>query len=783
MDKNLKVLELDKILNMLANETSCDDAKELALKLEPAKTLHEAETLLEETDAAYVLMAKFGAPSFYGLKNASNALRRSQAGGVLSLIDLLRIDTVLKSIRGITQWRSKSAGIENVLDDRFSVLQPNKYLEDRINSTVQNEEEVSDTASPALADIRRKKRQAALKVKDQLDKMTRSSQYQKYLQESLVTQRDGRYVVPVKAEHRGNIPGLVHDSSASGATLFIEPIAVVEANNQIRVLEAKEKDEIERILTVLSMEVGEFAQSIIESYNVVIQLNLIFAKSQLAYKMKAIKPKIAMDAKVKLERARHPLIDPKAIVPTDIELGFGFDSLIITGPNTGGKTISIKTIGLMCVMAMCGMMIPAGEQSKVAFFKNILVDIGDEQSIEQSLSTFSSHMTNIISILDKCDDNTLVLLDELGAGTDPVEGAALATAIIEEIRLRGAKLCATTHYAELKEYAINTKGVENACCEFDVATLSPTYKLLIGMPGKSNAFAISSRLGMDDSIVKRAAMLVSIEDTKFETVIAKLEESRKQLETEKEELKSQKEKTEKALIEANKLKEQAQKNANAEIEQAKMQTRDIIAKTRAQADAFIDELAAIKKKNALSPEDKARLRAGIKNMENSADPVREKAKEDYKLPRPLKVGDDVLIFDIDKKATVLSINKEQVLVQAGIIQTRVKLSNLRLITEKKSTSKKTSGHRTVTKSFNAEPASMSLDIRGENCEDGIMNLDNFIDRALRQNLTQITIIHGKGTGVLRAAVQMHLKRHASIKSYRVGTYGEGEMGVTIAELK
>lgn len=785
MNKHFRALELDKILHMLSLEATCEDAAQAALSLSPAKTLKEARRLLTDTDAAYVLVARFGAPSFYGLKNVSNALRRAEAGGVLNLPEFLRIDAALKSIRGVSEWKNKSAGVSGSLDWRFETLSPNKYLEERINLTVQNEEEVADSASPQLGDIRRKIRLASQKVKEQLDKMTRSGAYQKYLQESIVTQRDGRYVVPVKAEHRGEIPGLVHDTSSSGATVFIEPMGVVEANNEIRVLKGKETEEIERILLVLSGEIGSFAEGIIASYDALVGLNLIFAKAHLAYKMKANMPEIDEDGRIDLKRARHPLIDPQKVVPTDIRLGQEFDSLIITGPNTGGKTVSIKTLGLLCLMAMCGLMLPCAEHSRVSFFSEILADIGDEQSIEQSLSTFSSHMVNIINIMENCGPQSLVLIDELGAGTDPVEGAALAIAIIEAMRIKKLRIAATTHYAELKEYALKTPGVENACCEFDVSTLSPTYNLLIGVPGKSNAFAISQRLGMRVDVVQRAKNLVSEESSEFESVVTKLEESRRAMEKERDEAKKQRLETELKLKEAQALKERAERDAKQELENARQQASMLVAKTRAQADALIDELEDLRKAklSGISAEERARLRAGIKDMEKTADPVSQRKTEEYKLPRPLKIGDSVLIYDIDKEANVLEIGAEQVLVQAGIIKTRVPLKNLRLLTEKKKAQRAGGGTRTVTKSFTPENASMSVDIRGQNCEEGLMNLDAYIDRAVRQNLTLVTIIHGKGTGVLRTAVQQHLKSHPSVRSFRLGTYGEGEMGVTIAELK
>lgn len=787
MNRNYKALELPKILKMLADECTCPDAAEEALKIEPSPDLETVEKLIKETDDAFVLMAKFGAPSFYGLKNVVNALRRAEAGGVLNLSELLNLSFTLKTIRGVTEWRSKSASVETVLQERFELLTPNKYLEERIDTTVKNEEEVFDTASQALYDIRRKMRNASQKVKEQLDSMTRSAKYQKFLQDSIVTMRDGRFVVPVKVEYRNEVAGLVHDTSASGATVFVEPMGVVEANNEIRILKAKEKDEIERILQRLSEEAGAFAQAIIDSYYILVELNLIFAKAHLAYKMKASLPVVNDKGKIRLKNARHPLINKDKVVPTNIELGYSFDTLIITGPNTGGKTVSIKTIGLMCLMAMCGLMIPCAEESEVSVFNNILADIGDEQSIEQSLSTFSAHMSNIIKILEISDEKSLVLIDELGAGTDPTEGAALAIAIIEALRIKHLRLAATTHYAELKEYALRTEGVENGCCEFDVNTLSPTYRLLIGVPGKSNAFAISRRLGMRADIVSRAKNLVSEEGSKFEEVIEKLEKDRRRLEKELISAREDSKKAEKLLKEAEALKEKTEKDAEKQLEEAKRSASNIVSATRAQADALFSELDRLKKHKdkIISQEEMQSLKAGIKNMEEQSDPIREKKQEDYVLPRPLKVGDEVIIYDLNKDATVLELPKsgDMVLVQAGIVKTRVNINNLRLSDGSKKDKKKDVGRRTVKTLSAPEKVSMDLDLRGMNSEEGIAAVDDFIDRALRQNLNQITIIHGKGTGVLRAAVQQHLRRHPYVRSFRLGTFGEGESGVTIAELK
>ena len=784
MDKHYRALELDKILEMVAEEASSADGAQLARELEPVLTAAEAKWLLEETDAAFVAMAKFGAPSFYGMKNVTNPLRRAQAGGGLGLRELLDIGATLRTIRGLTQWWGKSESVRTALTGRFEVLAPNKYLEEKIFTCIVSEEEVADNASPALATIRRKIRAASQRVRDQLDKLIHSPAHQRHLQESIVTQRGGRYVVPVKAEFRGEVPGLVHDTSASGATVFVEPMSVVEANNEIRVLRSDEQEEISRILLELSGEAGSFADSIIESYQYAVQLDLIFAKAQVAYKMKAVVPQVGEDGKIVLHSARHPLIAKDKVVPTDITLGVDFDTLIITGPNTGGKTVALKTIGLLTLMAMCGLMLPVGEGSRVSVFRHILADIGDEQSIEQSLSTFSSHMVNIIKIFQVADNSSLILLDELGAGTDPVEGAALAEAIIQELRYKGARLACTTHYAELKAYAIQTAGVENGCCEFDVATLRPTYRLLIGVPGKSNAFAISQRLGMAESIVNRARELVSRESNAFEQVVGRLEEDRRAMETQMEELRTSAAKAKESAQEAERLKEEAQSQAKKEVERARQEAAQIVQKTRQRADALVNELEELRrqKNKELSAEQKARLRSGMKELEGLSDPVHQRRDDNYVLPRALVPGDDVLIYDIDKDATVLEAPKDGfVLVQAGIIKTRVPLSNIRLLSKRQM--KKKQPGRTVTKSVSTPEASSSLDLRGQTVEEALMEVDSFLDRASRMHLSQVTIIHGKGTGALRAAVQQHLRRCAQVKSFRLGTYGEGESGVTIAELK
>ena len=788
MDRHYKSLELDKILELLAQNTSCAESREEALAIEPDFNLERARHSLRMTDDAFVLSAKFGAPSFGGVKNVANELRRGEAGGMLTARELLRIAEVLRVIRGVKQWQSKCMSVSTTLDPLFSGLVVNKFLEDKITTAIISEEEISDAASPALADIRRKIRTATSKIRESLDKIIRSSTYQKYLRDTIVTQRDGRYVIPVKSECRGSVPGLVHDTSASGATVFIEPMGVVQANNDIKVLTAKEDAEIERILFELSALAGSYADRIIDSYNCLVGLDVVFAKAELAYKMKATAPVLNDKGVIELKQARHPLIPADRIVPVDVTLGGDFDTLIITGPNTGGKTVTLKTIGLLTLMAMCGLMIPAGDGSALSVFRRVLADIGDEQSIEQNLSTFSAHMTNIIGILKVANSSTLALIDELGAGTDPVEGAALAIAIIERLRERGAKIACTTHYAELKEFALKTSGIENGSCEFDIKTLRPTYRLLIGVPGKSNAFAISQRLGMDTRLVDRAKELVNTESRQFEDVVQNLENRRQSLERQLENAQrlTQKANTEKQKAE-NEL-ARAEKQARDAIENARAEAERIVSRTKAQAYAMLDEIEKARKAKNDDAETRAKLKRAINQIEDSSNPVETRSPDDdgYVLPRPLKVGDNVLIYDIDKDAVVLALpdKDNMVLVQAGIIKTRVALGNLRL---KKSETAKTANkyqnrRRTTPSNVNIRPVT-EIDVRGQTALEAIAAVDSAIDNALLTNVEQITIIHGKGTGVLRAEIQKHLRRCKYVKSFRLGTFGEGESGVTIVELK
>ncbi len=793
-DKHAKSIEFDKVLERLAEFTSCDDARYNALHLRPESNLDLARALLSQTADAHMLLARFGGPSFGGLKNVNNALSRANAGSVLNTRELLDIGGVLRVIRTLSQWRASNAGVQSVLDPLFNALSPNKFLETAIFNAIISEEEISDNASPTLADIRRKIRRQEAKVREQLEKFSRSQVHSKYLQENIITQRNGRYVVPVKNEYRNEVAGLVHDTSASGATVFIEPMAVVEANNEIRVLQTKEREEIERILAELSAAAGDFAQSIKNSYECALELNLIFAKAQYAYKIKAAPPILNDKGIVNLRAARHPLIDPKKVVPVDIMLGKDFDTLVITGPNTGGKTVSIKTLGLLSMMAMCGLMIPAGDRSEISVFDKILSDIGDEQSIEQSLSTFSAHMTTIIDIFNEADEKSLILIDELGAGTDPVEGAALAIAILESLHFKGAKIAATTHYAELKAYALETPRVENGCCEFDVATLRPTYRLLIGVPGKSNALAISEKLGLDMSVINRATELVSSENKAFENVVDKLEETRRRMEDEYGRAKQLSDKADKEKADAEKLKEEIAVLREKELEKARSQALKVVEQAKREAYALMQELDKLKKEQQktrdaaeLARRAKSLVKKGIESIDSAADPIIgiEDDDKDYVLPRPLVTGDTVIIRDIAKTARVLSPADKNgnVEVQAGTIKTRVKLSNLKLCENAPKKKETKSTVRLQGDSRLNMAASTRLDLRGMTVDDCLIELDRFIDMGLRTGLNEFTIVHGKGTGALRSAVTRYLKASPYVKSSRLGVYGEGEDGVTIVVLK
>lgn len=790
MNKNHKTLELDLILEKLAAECSCDDAKDLARGLKPAGDMAEVEMLLQQTEDAFSLLARFGGPSFSGLKNVNNPLHRAAAGGSLNPKELLDIAYCLRALRTLDEWRNHSSGVKTSLDFFFEGITSNKYLETKILSCIISEEEIADKASDTLFDIRKKIRSKENSIREKLDSLIHSSHYQQFLQEAIITQRNGRFVVPVKAECRGNVPGLVHDTSSTGATVFIEPASVVDANNDIKVLQGKERDEIMRILYELSAESGDFAESIKHSYESAIRLNLIFAKAHLAYKMKATKPILNNEGIIYLKKARHPLIDPKKVVATDIALGDEYDTLVITGPNTGGKTVSLKTLGLLTLMTMCGLLIPVADRSRVSVFNNILVDIGDEQSIAQSLSTFSSHMVNIIDIMKKADDKSLILIDELGAGTDPVEGAALAVSIIEALREKGAIIAATTHYAELKAYALDTPGVTNGCCEFDIETLRPTYKLLIGVPGRSNAFAILKHLGMTQDVIDNAKAIVGSDNRDFEAVLEKLEASRHALE---EERKIAEEMTERAR----KIEEKAQSEMDKietlkarELDKAKREAQKLIDAAERKSSQFLLELDKLKKEqtssNATEIARKTRraVKAQMGEMDDLVNPneLADNWDYDYKLPRNPVPGDRIVIKGIGE-GEVLEFKNNNVFVKSGLLKTRVKLSDIMILDKPKKKTVKTQHNVYRTSSRADADVKTEIDMRGETVDEALSELGLFIDRCVLNNIEEIRIIHGKGTGALRSAVTDYLKTHPNVSEYRLGRYGEGENGVTIAKLK
>lgn len=790
MNKNHKTLELDLILEKLAAECSCDDAKDLARGLKPAGDMAEVEMLLQQTEDAFSLLARFGGPSFSGLKNVNNSLHRAAAGGSLNPKELLDIAYCLRALRTLDEWRNHSSGVKTSLDFFFEGITSNKYLETKILSCIVSEEEIADKASDTLFDIRKKIRSKENSIREKLDSLIHSSHYQQFLQEAIITQRNGRFVVPVKAECRGNVPGLVHDTSSTGATVFIEPASVVDANNDIKVLQGKERDEIMRILYELSAESGDFAESIKHSYESAIRLNLIFAKAHLAYKMKATKPILNNEGIICLKKARHPLIDPKKVVATDIALGDEYDTLVITGPNTGGKTVSLKTLGLLTLMTMCGLLIPVADRSRVSVFNNILVDIGDEQSIAQSLSTFSSHMVNIIDIMKKADDKSLILIDELGAGIDPVEGAALAVSIIEALREKGAIIAATTHYAELKAYALDTPGVTNGCCEFDIETLRPTYKLLIGVPGRSNAFAILKHLGMTQDVIDNAKTIVGSDNRDFEAVLEKLEASRHALE---EERKVAEEMTERAR----KIEEKAQSEMDKietlkarELDKAKREAQKLIDAAERKSSQFLLELDKLKKEqtssNATEIARKTRraVKAQMGEMDDLINPneLADNWDYDYKLPRNPVPGDRIVIKGIGE-GEVLEFKNNNVFVKSGLLKTRVKPSDIMILDKPKKKPVKTQHNVYRTSSRADADVKTEIDMRGETVDEALSELGLFIDRCVLNNIEEIRIIHGKGTGALRSAVTDYLKTHPNVSEYRLGRYGEGENGVTIAKLK
>ncbi len=787
-EKSLLKLELDQVLAMLSACAGSQGGKDACLKLRPSSDLEDVQLMLQQTTDASDLCTRKGNPVFGDVTDVSASLERADRGGSLQPVELLRIAAILRCARNIKGYVSDDDKA-TVLDALFHALTPNKYLEDKIFGAILSEEEIADNASPALSDIRRHMRIQAGKIRDSLQKIISSPAYSKYLREPIITIRQGRYVVPVKSECKNDVPGLVHDVSATGSTYFVEPMSAVNANNALRELEIKEKKEIERILAELSAEAAGYREAINMDYAMLVQLDVIFAKAKLGYQMRAWAPIMNDRGRVELRNARHPLIDPKAVVPISVRLGSDFDTMIITGPNTGGKTVTLKTIGLLTLMAECGLHVPAGDGSQLSTFEAILADIGDEQSIAQSLSTFSSHMHTIVDVVAQCDERTLVLFDELGAGTDPAEGAALAMAIIEFCRKMGSRVVATTHYAELKLYAMRTQGVINASCEFDVETLRPTYKLLIGIPGKSNAFAISRKLGLSEEILKEADDLVGKSDKDFEDVLSQLEQQRQQMEAARLEAERLKQETAKIKQQSEEYSIQLRKEREKAMEAARQEAQHIIEEARAAANIASEELKALRKQLTESADTtginqrQAELRRTLNEAE---DKVRsnQMQKSRPKPARGILVGDTVELLKLGTKANVIAINKDGTYqLQAGILKMSAKADEIYLLENDNPYKPKLAHPAHSGREMKMAAASTEIDLRGMDSIEAISVLERYIDEAMRCNLQSVRIIHGKGTGALRAAVQQSLKKNKFVKKFRLGVYGEGEDGVTIAELK
>ncbi len=785
-EKSLHTLELDQVLALLAECAGSEEGKNRCRNLRPVCDLDDVLALQTETSAACRLLALKGNPGFSGVKDVAMTLERADRGGCLNAAELLRIAGVLRAARLVQDYASGEA-VEPCLRVLFEMLSPNKFFEERITAAILSEEEIADAASPELANIRRLMRVQSAKVRDVLQHIISSPSNSKYLREPIITLRNDRYVVPVRSEFKNNIPGLIHDVSSSGGTFFVEPMQVVKANNELRELLEREQREIERILAEFSAEAAGNKDRINENFRVLTRLDTIFARASLSYKMRACPPEIRTDGRLDLKRARHPLLDPKKAVPISVRLGSDFDTLVITGPNTGGKTVTLKTIGLLTLMAECGLHIPADDGSAVSLFAQVFADIGDEQSIEQSLSTFSSHMKNIVEIIDTCTQDSLILFDELGAGTDPAEGAALAVSVIEFCRKMGARVAATTHYAELKVYGMRTPGVSNASCEFDVETLQPTYRLLIGIPGKSNAFAISRRLGLSEEIIKSAKDLVSENDQNFEDILNQLEQQRQAMEQARMEAEQLRLQTAQAKEKSDEYYRQIKRERDKAAEAARAEAQHIIDEARETANAVYAELKELRKqvKDAGDLQGVNERQANLRHALNEAEDRLAGERQAPERPAPtreIRVGDTVELKKISSRASVLAIGADGTLqLQAGILKITARPDEVYLLENERQDTKKFI--EKAKRELRNIPTPSELDLRGMSAGEAIPVLDNFLDAAMLANLNSVRIIHGKGTGVLRREVQNHLKRCRTVKSYRLGVYGEGEDGVTIAELR
>ena len=792
-DKSIRTLELPRVLELLSEQAVSAEARQRALRLRPETEVEEVLRLLDQTDAARNLIGLRGSPSFSGVKPVAEALDRADRGGALNTRELLTIADLLTAARRAKEYFNDEAAEKTAIDHLFLSLHGNRFLEEKIKRAIPDEDTIADAASTELADIRRHMRAAQAKSRQILQNIISPPSYGKILQETIITQRDGRFVVPVKAEHKGDLPGLVHDISSTGATLFVEPMGVVQANNEYIELQAKEQKEIDRILAEFSAEAAAHREDIQWDYDTLVHLDLIFARGQLSYKMNAVRPEVRRDGAIHLRKARHPLLDPKTAVPIDIELGDSFDTLVITGPNTGGKTVTLKTLGLLTLMTQCGLHIPAADRSAVSVYERVLADIGDEQSIEQSLSTFSAHMVNIVEILKEADRHSLVLFDELGAGTDPVEGAALAIAVIQHVRRLGAKVAATTHYAELKTFAMTTAGVENASCEFDVETLAPTYRLLIGIPGKSNAFAISRRLGLPEDVIAAAQGQMSGESVRFEDILTRLEEKRQALEKREQEADRLLRQREEDARRAREFREQMERAKDNARSRGEAEAKRILRDARTAADQVFQELSEMRKAQAKAERmlNENEARAALRRTLNEAEEAvsrRDARQEPIPKPsRPIRAGDLVEIPGVKTPAEVVSVGKDGTLqLKAGILKMKAKVDEVRLIEDDERAARKKTPSVTIRQNADRAlraSAARELDIRGMETLEAESVVENFISAAVMGKLETVTIIHGKGTGALRKAVHDILRRNKAVKSFRLGVYGEGESGVTVVTLK
>lgn len=791
--KSCVTLELHKVLDRLADCAVCPPTRTQIRELAPCCTLEQIELLQSETAEAIAMLLEHGSPAFYGSNDCTAAFARARLGATLTPAELLEIARTLKTARLLRSYRDADPKTATALDSLFYGLAPNRFLEDAIDNAIISPEEIADRASRELAEIRRKQKAATARIREVLQRLIRTPAYQKYLQEPIITMRGDRYVVPVRQEFRSEVPGLIHDTSTSGATVFVEPVGVVDANNELRLLQNQEEREIERILADFTAQVAASEQLLQADQELIGKLDLVFARAKLSRRMKGSRPQLNDQGEIALYAARHPLLDAATVVPIDVKLGGSFDTLIITGPNTGGKTVALKTIGLLTLMAQCGLQLPAGEGSRMSVFTEVFADIGDEQSIEQSLSTFSAHMKNIVAITAGAGHGSLALLDELGAGTDPVEGAALAVAVLQHLRYRDARIAATTHYSELKTYALTTDGVQNASCEFDVATLRPTYRLLLGVPGKSNAFAISARLGLPEEIIESARRLLDGRSVAFEDVLSELEKARKQTDAEQraaQELRGELERMKQQTVH---LQEEERRRVQRELDGAKREAQLILARAKAAADQVTTEINEIRKQKEQA-DIAARLEQMRRNVKQSL-----KTGGDFESPDALradktdlhaynvKPGDEVKLLNLRQSATVLTAPDAEgnLTVQAGAIKIKINCADITSVSPagKRSAEGKQLSASVGTRDIKAREVRTEADLRGMDVQEALDALEQFLDQAVLCSLPSVTVIHGKGTGTLRSAVQRTLKDHPQVKSYRLGRYGEGENGVTVVELK